>query len=280
MDVAEERGAVGPFHGPLVAVLKRDRVVILSGLVAAAALAWLYLLYLARGMHAMGMGSVDMGSMGMGAVMPNVRPWTAVEFIMMFLMWSVMMVAMMIPTAAPMILAFATISRRRHEQQLPYVPTAIFVSAYVLVWCGFSLLATVANWALHHGGLMSSMMGSAVPSVGGLLLIAAGVFQWTPLKHACLWRCRTPIGFLMTEWREGYDGALIMGIRHGSFCLICCWALMALLFVLGVMNIVWIAALTVFVLLEKIGPRTSWISRVSGAFLVVWGLLLIGTTTF
>ena len=275
MDVVQERDPFGAFEGPLVAVLKRDRVVILSALFATAALAWRYLLHVARDMHAM-----DMGAMGMGAVMPNVRPWTAVDFIMMFLMWSTMMVAMMIPTAAPMILAFATISRRRHEQQLPYVPTAIFVGTYILVWCGFSLVATLANWALHHGGFMSSMMGSAVPSVGGLLLIAAGVFQWTPLKHACLGRCRTPIGFLMTEWREGYRGAVTMGLRHGSICLVCCWALMALLFVLGVMNIVWIAALTVFVLLEKVGPKTLWVSRASGAFLVAWGLWLTGTTMF
>jgi predicted metal-binding membrane protein len=276
VDTVERRDQLfGTFDERLVGVLKRDRVIILSGLVAAAALAWVYLLYLARGMRALATGAL-----GMGAVMPHVKPWTAVDFTLMFLMWSVMMVAMMIPTAAPMILAFAAISRKRHEQRRPYVPTAVFVAAYVVVWCGFSLLATLSNWALHRGGFMSSMMGSAVPSVGGLILVASGVFQWTPLKHACLWRCRTPLGFLMTEWREGYRGALVMGLRHGSFCLICCWALMALLFVLGVMNILWIAALTVFVLLEKVGSKTIWISRASGAFLVVWGLSLIGARMF
>ena len=258
---------------PLVAVLRRDRDIILSGLVGVTALAWLYLLYLAWGVQTM-----DMGSVGMGAAMPQLRPWTAVDFVLMFLMWAVMMVAMMVPTAAPMILTFAAIRRKRHEQQGPFVPTSVFVLAYMVIWAGFSALATLANWALHRDGFMTSMTGSTLPLVGGFFLAGAGVFQWTPLKHACLRRCRTPLGFLMTEWREGRRGAFIMGLRHGTFCVVCCWALMALLFVLGVMNLVWVAALAAFVLLEKVAPSRLRVSHVSGTFLIVWGAWMIGST--
>ncbi len=255
---------------PLETVLRRDRVIVLSGLVVIAALAWAYTVYLAQDM-----GSMDMGGMGMGMSMPNTQSWGVVDFTTMFVMWVVMMVAMMIPTAAPMVLMFATVNRRRREQQRPYVSTGVFVAGYVVVWVGFATAATLVNWGLHSQGLLSSMMGESASAIlGGVLLLAAGVFQWTPLKYACLAHCRSPIGFLMTDWQEGTGGALRMGLKHGSFCLGCCWALMALLFVLGVMNLVWIAALAGFVLLEKAAPAGHWISRGTGLLLVGWAALM------
>jgi len=186
-----------------------------------------------------------------------------------------MMVAMMVPTAASMILMFAMFNRRRREQQQPYVPTAVFLGGYLLVWTGFSVLATLAQWGLHSAALLSPMMVSTSPILGGIILLAAGIFQWTPLKYACLTYCRSPLGFLMTDWREGSRGAFIMGLKHGSYCTGCCWFLMALLFVAGVMNLLWVATITVFVLIEKIAPRGDMVGRVAGGVLVIAGLVML-----
>jgi len=161
-------------------------------------------------------------------------------------------------------------------QEQPYVPTAIFLGGYVIVWTGFSALATLAQWGLHETALLSPMMVSTSPILGGLLLLTAGVYQWTPLKYACLKHCRSPLGFLMTNWREGPRGALIMGLRHGMFCTVCCWFLMALLFVAGVMNLLWVATITLFVLVEKVVPRGDIVGRVAGGVLVIAGLVLLG----
>lgn len=254
---------------PLKVILRRDRMVVMAGILGLVALAWAYIVYVALTMEN------TMTSMGTGVFMPQTSPWGAIEFVLMFVMWTVMMVAMMVPTAAPMILVFATVSRRRQEQQRPFVPTGMFLAGYVVIWSGFSLLATLGNWGLHMGGLLSSMMGRATPVVGGLLLIAAGIFQWSRLKYVCLAHCRSPIGFLMSEWQEGAKGALSMGLRHGMFCLGCCWLLMTLLFVLGVMNLLWIAALAVFVLIEKVAPAGHWVGRFTGLLLVLWGAWII-----
>ena len=247
---------------PLESVLKRDRVMVLSGVAALVALAWAYMVYLAQ----------STSGMGSGVAMTQLQSWSAADFGLMFLMWAVMMVAMMVPTAAPMILLFATVNRRRREQERPYVPTGVFLSGYVIVWSGFAALATGANWGLHVNSLLSSMMGTSSSAyLGGALLLTAGIFQWSPLKYACLSHCRSPLGFLMTEWRDGAGGALRMGLKHGGYCLGCCWVLMGLLFVLGVMNLVWIAALAAFVLVEKAVPRGLLVSRVTGLVLAGWG---------
>ena len=249
---------------PLEAVLRRDRIVVVSGVTGLAALAWAYMVYLAQGTS----------DMDMGMAMPQMQTWGSGDLVLMFAMWVVMMVAMMVPTAAPMVLVFAAMNRRGRERQ-PYLPTGTFLLGYVVVWSGFAALATLANWGLHANGLLSTMMGSATSIVGGGLLLAAGIFQWTPFKYVCLTRCRSPIGFLLSEWREGADGALVLGLRHGLLCLGCCWALMGLLFVVGVMNLLWIAALAGFVLVEKVAPGGVWVSRASGLLLVGWGALMI-----
>ncbi|MFQ6019070.1 MAG: DUF2182 domain-containing protein [Kiloniellaceae bacterium] len=245
-------------------VLKRDRVVVLAGLAGVTALAWAYLLVMAAGMAEL--------SGATGGAMLAVKPWTAVDFLLMFLMWAVMMVGMMVPSASPMILLFALVSRRQREQGAAFAPTGAFVAGYVVVWTGFSLAASALQWALNQAALLSSMMATISPTFGGLLLIAAGLYQWTPLKHACLKHCRSPLQFITTHWRKGTRGAFRMGLEHGVFCVGCCWVLMGLLFVGGVMNLLWIAAIAGFVLLEKTLPIGG---RASGLLLTLGGLFAI-----
>ena len=250
-------------------VLKRDRIVVIAAILVIAAIAWAYTVYVA------GTGVGDM-QMGMGMAMADMRSWSSADFGLMYIMWVVMMVAMMAPSAAPMILMFAGVNRRRREQEAPYVPTGAFLAGYLVVWAVFSVGATLGNWGLHQASLLSSMMGASNSSyLGGALLLMAGAFQWSPLKYACLKQCRTPMGFLMTSWRDGHGGALRMGLEHGTYCLGCCWSLMLLLFVLGIMNLVWIAALAAFVLAEKVAPKAEWVSRITGVLLVGWGVWTI-----
>lgn len=248
---------------PLEAVLTRDRAIVMSGLAGVVVLAWAYIFYLAWGMK-------DMGT-GMEMAMPRMQSWGAIDFILIFIMWAVMMVAMMVPSAAPMVLMFATVNRRRRQQQGPFVPTGVFVLGYVVVWSGFSALAASAQWGLHSAALLYPMMVSTSPILGGALLLSAGIFQLTPLKHACLAHCRSPMGFLMTDWREGTRGTFIMGLRHGGYCVGCCWVLMSLLFVAGVMNLLWVAFIAAFVLAEKVAPAGPWVSRSTGLLLMAWG---------
>ncbi len=258
----------------LEAVLKRDRTIVLSGLIFMSVLAWGYVFYQAWSMKSMGMKDAEMSmEMGMEMAMPQMQSWQALDLILIFIMWAVMMVAMMVPTATPMVLLFAAINRKRREQQRPFVPTGVFLLGYLVVWTVFSLLATLIQWGLHNTALLSPMMVSTSPILGGSLLLAAGIFQWTPLKNTCLAHCRSPLGFISTEWREGRGGAFIMGLRHGMYCVGCCWVLMSLLFVIGVMNLVWIAIIAAFVLVEKVAPATvhPWVSRGTGLALMVWG---------
>jgi predicted metal-binding membrane protein len=212
---------------------------------------------------------------GMKMSGPDLGPWSLTALLPLFLMWTEMMVAMMLPSAAPMILTFAMVNRKRRERDEPLVSTAVFAGGYLAVWTAFSGMAALAQWALHARALLSPMMVSTSALLGGLVLIAAGLFQWTPLKQVCLTHCRSPLSFLMTDWREGNVGAFWMGLKHGAFCTGCCWCLMALLFVAGVMNMWWVAIIALFVLLEKIAPRGLWIGRIAGLLLVAWGIWLL-----
>ena len=251
--------------------LRHDRIIVLAALGALAVVAWLYMIREARAMDATGICSCA----GMAMSGPDVKPWAAGAILPLFLMWAEMMVAMMIPSAAPMILTFAMINRKRHEQARPFVPTGIFLLGYLFVWTAFSLVAAVAQWALHGASLLSPAMKSSSPLLAGGLLIAAGVFQWTPWKHACLNHCRSPLQFLLHDWRDGAGGALAMGIKHGAFCAGCCWFLMALLFVAGVMNMLWVAAIAILVLLEKVASKRWRLGHGAGVVLVAWGLWVI-----
>jgi predicted metal-binding membrane protein len=244
-------------------------VIVATGLAGIAILAWLYLLRLAGDMAEM----AEHAAMGMA--MPQTQAWDLVDLLFLFLMWAVMMLAMMVPSATPMILIFTGVNRRRTEPQQAAARTGAFVLGYLIVWTAYSALAASAQWGLHAAALLSPMMAVTSRHLGGALLIAAGVFQWTPLKQACLTTCRSPLGFIMGEWREGVRGALVMGLRHGAYCVGCCWALMALLFVAGVMNLAWVAAIAAFVLVEKVVPGGRRVSRVAGGLFVGAGVLLL-----
>jgi predicted metal-binding membrane protein len=259
-------------HAPdpaLVARLSsRDRILIWSCLVAIAALAWGYLFYLDHQMSSATEHETMMAEMGMSMEMP----WTAADIFFTFAMWVVMMVGMMAGSAAPVMLLFAGMHARRGGRRVPLI-VLIFGLGYVAVWVGFSACAALAQWALHDAAMLSPAMAASSSQAGGAILCIAGVYQLTPFKRACLMHCQSPLGFLMTRWRDGTLGALQMGMRHGAYCLGCCWALMCVLFVVGVMNLVWVAALTLFVLLEKIGPAGAVVARVAGVAMIVAGVL-------
>jgi predicted metal-binding membrane protein len=287
----------------LTAVLKRDRLVVIAALVTVIGLAWAYILTGGgMGMSAFettamtgppaGTATLDpdmpgmaadqgaaggMQDMGMAAMAP--MAWTPGYAVLMFCMWWIMMMAMMLPSSTPMILLFALINRKQREEGAPYVPTGIFAAGYLLVWGAFSLVAVTAQWSLERAELLSSMMASTSVLLGAGLLIAAGVYQLTPLKHACLRHCRSPLFFIGHHWRRGNLGALRMGIAHGAFCTGCCWFLMALLFYGGIMNLYWIVGLAVFVLLEKTIPAGHWLGRITGALLIAWGAALVLVAT-
>ena len=249
------------------ALARRDRRVVLGGLLLAAALAWLYLIGMA----------LDMASSAgdTGGAMTRMQAWHPVDGLLMFAMWAVMMVAMMLPGAAPMILIFARVDGAREGRAGLPGRTGLFASGYVLVWAGFSTVATAMQWGLQSAAFLSPMMVSTSTVFGGALFLAAGVYQWTPLKYACLRHCRSPLSFVMRHWRPGAGGALRMGIAHGAFCLGCCGFVMGLLFVGGVMNLAWVAAVTVFVVAEKIAPRGQWVARAGGGAMIAAGVYLL-----
>lgn len=250
-------------------VLWRDRLILLSGLVLLAALSWWYLVDMALDMGAMGSAE------GMAQRMSSSRmtSWTLEEFFFVFIMWGVMMVAMMLPAASPMIFAYSSIARRRASDR-PIADTWTFVFGYLVVWSAFSAGVTMLQWQLHQAAVLSSMGVSTSPYLAAGLLLGAGLFQFTPLKHACLHKCRSPMAFLLTEWRAGTGGAFSMGLKHGYNCAACCWSLMLLMFVLGTMNIWWMFALATFFILEKVGPAPKWLGRFSGVALIAWAAVL------
>jgi predicted metal-binding membrane protein len=265
----------------LEALLRRDRVVVITALVTVIVVCWIYIL-VGAGMSmsafeltamtstpaGMASGETMDGRMGM-AMTPVV--WTPGYAVLMLGMWWIMMVAMMLPSAAPMVLLFAVVNRKQRQQGKPYVATGVFASGYVLAWGAFSLVAVGLQWGFERTGLLSAMMASTSVLLGAILLIAAGLYQLTPLKHACLRHCRSPLLSITHHWRPGAWGALRMGLEHGVFCTGCCWFLMGLLFYGGVMNLYWIIGLALFVLLEKTIPAGHWVGRISGALLIAWG---------
>ena len=246
-------------------------MVVLAGLAGVTGLAWVYLLVTAAEMG----GVADAGAMSAMEAALQIKSWSGLDFLLMFLMWAVMMVAMMVPSAAPMILLFAAIHRKQRERGRSFAPVSAFVAGYIAIWSAFSLAATLLQWGLEQAALLSLMMVGTSPMLGGGLLVVAGLYQWTPLKQACLRYCRSPIQFLSHGMRKGRGGAFVMGLEHGAFCVGCCWILMGLLFVGGVMNLLWVAAIAVFVLLEKVLPFGVLGGRVTGALLALAGLFVL-----
>ncbi len=244
---------------------KHERAAVLAGLAGLSALSWGYLIWMARSM-----GSSASATIGL----PVASPWTAGYALMTFVMWAIMMAGMMLPSVAPMILTFAAVHRSRGGRTGTIVPTWIFVAGYLAAWTLFSAVATALQWGLHSASLLASATLTVGPAIGGILLISAGAYQWTPLKARCLSRCTSPLDFLLTEWREGRRGAWIMGIKHGLFCVGCCAFIMVLLFVAGVMNLLWVAILAGLVLVEKLLPVGRGLGKAFGLASILSGAVL------
>ena len=234
--------------------LTLDRLIVVSALLIVMAMAWAYL-FAGAGMSMMGRAI-----------------WTPGYAVLMFFMWWIMMVAMMLPSAAPMILVYSRVNRQQLGAIQGYLATSIFTLAYLITWAAFSLVATLLQWSLESRELITPMLVSSSVLLSAGILIAAGLYQLTPLKQACLRQCRSPIQFISQHWHPGPGGALRMGVIHGFYCVACCWFLMAILFVGGVMNLYWIAGIALFVLLEKTIPAGHWATYATGIALIVWGI--------
>jgi len=244
-------------------IFDRERVIVLGGVIALTALAWLDLWR-------------STGGMGMDAIMPRSMPWDLADLGAAALMWGIMMVAMMLPSVTPMLLLFSNVQRKRREQGEAATPISLFAAGYLLVWLTWSGLAAGLQWGLQGFFLLTPHLTTTTSALlGAAFLLLAGGYQLTPWKDVCLVQCQSPFGFLMTRWREGASGAFRMGLEHGTYCLGCCWALMGLLFVGGVMNLLWVAALAGFILLEKAVARGPWLSRLAGLALIGWAVYLL-----
>jgi predicted metal-binding membrane protein len=217
----------------LAKVLRHDRAIVVIGATFIALIGWAYLFYEGWAMQHMDLVAMAMPSTGAWGLMDLLVVFAMWAVMMVFAMWAVMMVAMMVPSATPMLLIFATVARSRRAQERSLVPVWVFLRGYLVLWTAFSLAATLAQWALHSLVLISPMMVGTSPVLGSVLLVVAGVYQWTPFKQACLRHCRTPLQFLLTYWQDGTAGAFLIGLRHGAYCLGCCWLLMAILFAVG-----------------------------------------------
>ena len=201
--------------------------------------------------------------------------WAFNDILAAFAMWSIMMTAMMLPSAMPMILVFSTVNRKRHTLGNQLVPTWIFLFGYLVIWVIFSLVMALIQFILHNLALVSPEIKIINPALSGIILISAGIYQFTRVKEVCLKNCQSPLGFMMDYWREGKLGAFIMGLRHGLYCVGCCWILMIILFAAGVMNLLWVSLIAMFIFLEKVIQRNSMFSYISGFLLLIWGLGLI-----
>ena len=266
------------------AVFKRDRMIVTIGLSAVVFVAALYTINTAQ--------SYDrVLDLILSICVGGNQTWTYTDlmnnpmfehtghihngFLSLFGMWTVMQVAMMSPTAVPMILMHVKVQRSRHPAKTPYLQTVLFFLGYIIIWTGFSAAIARIQLYLQSTSLLTPQMAFVSPWLAGGSLIAAGLFQFSKLKEVCLNGCRSPVTYFMTEWREGDFGALMMGLKHGLHCMGCCWVLMALLFVAGVMNLLWMAVITVFVLLEKVFPSGKTFGQIGGAVMIVWGVVLM-----
>jgi len=280
--------------GGIERLLRREQAIVGAALTVLCLLAWVYVVSgVGLGMSALEMAGaslfphqgasapsmpdmpgMDMSGMDMSDAPPD-APWSNSRWLLTIAMWCTMMVAMMIPAATPMILLYARVRRRAQltGEAGGVAPMGAFAAAYLLVWFEFGLIATIAQFALERAGLLSATtMGSASRWLSAAVLIGAGIYQLTPLRTVCLNHCRSPASFLSQYWRPGLSGALRLGVIHGAYCLGCCWFLMALLFVGGMMNLTWIAAISVLVLAEKLTPNARWITYATAGLLILWGI--------
>ena len=266
-----------PKSSPLEFVLRHDRWVLAIGLNLVILVAWGWLIAGAgmgmTGIEMTRMSSGDQAHMSMEMMLP--AHWSVGYALLMFSMWWIMMVAMMLPSAAPVILLAATVNRKADPEHPPYGSSGAFVFGYLLGWGAFSVFAVAAQWALASAGLLSDMLLVKSRVLAGIILIAAGLWQFTPVKQACLRHCRSPIHFLTRRRRSDNVGAITMGLEHGVYCLGCCWFLMLLLFVGGVMNLYWVAGLMLYIWLEKGLPMGKRVSQIAGAALFFIGAAIV-----
>ena len=258
---------------PLEGLLSRPNLGVGTALVVLSALAWLQLA--GAGLDAAGAVSGHAAHAGAGMIHPAPRAWQAGDVGVVFCMWLVMAVAMMLPTAAPAILSFADVIRGADRASPAAGRVGAFISGYLSMWWSFGVLATAAQWALTVAALRIPGFRAEGPVLGGVLLVVAGLYQFSALKNLCLTRCRSPLSFFLAHWREGTRGAFYLGLRHGSHCVGCCWALMALMLFAGAMNIAWTAALTALMLAEKVLPGGLLVGRALGVGLIAWGGALL-----
>jgi predicted metal-binding membrane protein len=252
-------------------LLKRDRAIVLAALAAMAAVSAVYTVF-GVGMD---MSALDMTAMP-GDMLMAAAVWTPEYAVLAFFMWWIMMIAMMLPSAAPVLLLYAAVKRKRREIANPVTMTAVFLSGYLFAWALFSLFATSLQWLLQSAGLVSGMLNVSNNALGVAILLAASVYQFSPLKQVCLKQCKQPARFIAGPQGAGLTGALRLGLRHGTFCVGCCCGLMLLLFFGGIMNLFWIAGLGIYVLLEKLLPQGRWLSYAAGIALFALGLKLGG----
>jgi len=265
----------------LAATLRRDRRVTMAALLGVATLAWGYLAWIAAQMSAAdGAAMPDMPGMDMSAMAPALQTWTPVHFLFVLAMWTVMMIGMMTPSVAPMVLIYQQVARHSAARGHAFAPAGWFAAGYLLAWTAFSLFASLSQWGLESLALLTPMMASASRMFGGALLIAAGVYQWLPAKEACLTQCRAPLSFIQQHggFQASARGSVRLGWQHGLYCIGCCWALMALLFVGGVMNLLWVAILMLVVLAEKLMPGGRILARIAGLVAIAAGLWMLFDT--
>ena len=248
-----------------------DKATLYLSIAGIVALAWWYLIEMASDMSAMNVSSHVMDSMT-DMRSPGIQSWTLHTFSMMFLMWTIMMVGMMVPSAVRTIMIYARVAQQTRSSSL--LATLCFIVGYLIAWTLFSLAATFVQWWLNQHALLSPMMVTSSDVLGASLLIAAGIYQLTPFKEACLKHCQSPIGFISQHFKKGYAGASRMGLHHGLYCLGCCWVLMSLLFVAGIMNLLWILAITLYVMFEKLLPASRYTTKVAGVLMIITGLFL------
>jgi predicted metal-binding membrane protein len=257
-------------------LLSRPNRLIVAALALLTALAWLQV---ARSGPAAGV-SWQRVQLLCSLLQPGLHAWGPRDLGIAFLMWMLMAVAMMLPTAVPAILAFADIARAGHQGARAAATIGAFLLGYLWAWGGFGALATATQWGLETATLRVAAFNGGRPLLGGALLIGAGLYQFSALKDLCLTQCRSPMAFFLAHWRAGIRGASYLGLRHGLHCVGCCWALMALMLLAGTMNLAWVAGLTALMLAEKLAPAGRVIGRGVGMALIFWGGALIGSSLF
>lgn len=243
----------------------RQERIIISALALLSAFAWVVTFYYSHSMDSQ-----------MSMQMPGMeqKPSLILEALLFLCMWIVMMVAMMFPAAAPMVIIFSNLHQSRKVKNEGFIPTWVFVAGYLIVWTLFGVLAYFVDRFVVYLDMSLPDLHKYSSLIGGVVLIAAGLYQLTPLKNVCLTHCRSPLNFIMHRWREGYLGALIMGMDHGVYCIGCCWGLMLVLFVVGIMNIAWMGILALVIFVEKISKHGVLISRIMGGLLILLGFIM------